>query len=154
MSKSKDLTGQRFGRLIVIKRVGIKNSSQTWECKCDCGNTKIVSSKNLMYEFVKSCGCLREDFCKNELRKKYQEYRIEGTNVAFLKSKKLNSNNKSGVRGVHKNKRGKWRAEIVFKKKYYHFGVYDNFEDAVKARKEAEERLFKPVIEKYENEKK
>lgn len=150
MANYNDLTGKRFGKLIVIKRVGSKNSSPTWECKCDCGNTKIVSSKNLIYGLVKSCGCLREDFCKNELREKYQEYRVEGTNVAFLKSKKLNSNNKSGVRGVHKNKRGKWRAEIVFKKKWYHLGVYDKFEDAVKARKEAEERLFKPIIEKYE----
>lgn len=151
MSKSKDLTGQRFERLIVIKRVGIKNSSQNWECKCDCGNTKIVSSKNLMYGFVRSCGCLREDFCKNELHKKNQEYRIEGTNVAFLKSEKLNNNNKSGVRGVHKNERGKWRAEIVFQRKNYYLGSYDKFEDAVKARKEAEEKFFKPVIEKYYN---
>ena len=39
-NKVKDLTGQRFGRLIVIKRVNDKRQGTFWLCKCDCGNKK------------------------------------------------------------------------------------------------------------------
>ena len=44
----KDLTGQRFGRLVVIKQVDdYVNPSGThyaqWLCKCDCGNEAIVA---------------------------------------------------------------------------------------------------------------
>lgn len=65
--KALNLTGQKFGRLVVIKRV--ENNKQKriqWLCKCDCGNEKIVSSTNLRTGKTKSCGCLRRD--KNHLR--------------------------------------------------------------------------------------
>ena len=48
MGKIVDLTGQRFGRLVVIKREGSdKFKHSTWLCKCDCGNIKIVDSSHL-----------------------------------------------------------------------------------------------------------
>ena len=58
-------------------------------------------------------------------------------------NKILSSNNTSGVTGVgwHKTK-GKWRAYIVVNKKQIHLGDYNNFKDAVKARKDAEEKYF------------
>lgn len=58
-------------------------------------------------------------------------------------NKSLNSNNKSGVTGViwHK-KRNKWRAYIRINDKQIELGVFDKFGDAVKARKEAEEKYF------------
>lgn len=62
MSKLKDLTGQRFGRLIVIKRTANdKYGRAIWECSCDCGNKKTVSGASLISGKVKSCGCLRHD---------------------------------------------------------------------------------------------
>lgn len=53
------------------------------------------------------------------------------------------SDNTSGVTGViwYKTK-NKWRAEIIVNKKHISLGYYKNFEDAVKARKEAEEKYF------------
>lgn len=58
-----DLTGQRFGRLIVIERVqGVQPT--TWRCKCDCGNETNVRSTNLKNGNVQSCGCLRKEKCK------------------------------------------------------------------------------------------
>lgn len=56
----KDLTGMRFGKLVIIKR--IKNTPynyRTWMCQCDCGNTKSVVSSVLIRGDTKSCGCLR-----------------------------------------------------------------------------------------------
>lgn len=54
-----DLTGKRFGRLIVIERVENKcGSSIRWLCRCDCGNTKIIQGGSLKRNKTKSCGCL------------------------------------------------------------------------------------------------
>lgn len=54
-----DLTGQRFGKLVVLHRVNRGNTSKTeWLCKCDCGNESIVRSSNLRDGHIRSCGCL------------------------------------------------------------------------------------------------
>ena len=55
-----DLTGQRFGRLVVIKRAGTaKDGRALWLCCCDCGNEITTSSANLVRGHSKSCGCFR-----------------------------------------------------------------------------------------------
>ena len=55
----------------------------------------------------------------------------------------LKSNNTSGVTGVSLYKRtGKWTAGIHINKKHIHLGCFDDFDDAVKARKEAEKKYF------------
>ena len=48
-----DITGQRFGRLIAIK----KEKVALWLCKCDCGNEVVVPYSNLVSGLKKSCGC-------------------------------------------------------------------------------------------------
>lgn len=54
----KDLTGQKFGRLTVIKRAqNTKDGRSQWLCKCDCGNETIVIGKNLSSGKTISCGC-------------------------------------------------------------------------------------------------
>lgn len=58
MSKAIDLTGKRFGRLMVIKRVGTRHRECLWECKCDCGKSIDTISSNLRTGHTKSCGCL------------------------------------------------------------------------------------------------
>lgn len=59
MGKFTDLTGQRFGRLIVVgfSHIG-KNHHSHFNCMCDCGKEKIVVGKNLVNGNTKSCGCL------------------------------------------------------------------------------------------------
>lgn len=56
-SKAMDLTGMRFGNLLVVKRSGTANGHATWLCKCDCGNEAIVVSDRLRNGHTKSCGC-------------------------------------------------------------------------------------------------
>jgi len=57
-----NLTGQRFGRLLVIEKsencIYAKKSYIRWKCKCDCGNICLVLSQNLRRGDVLSCGCL------------------------------------------------------------------------------------------------
>jgi len=60
--KLKDLTGQKFGRLFVMKRIsdkGIKHIN--WLCRCDCGVVKSINGDALKKGSTKSCGCLRKD---------------------------------------------------------------------------------------------
>lgn len=55
----KDLTGQRFGALVVLKPTAERKDRQiVWECQCDCGNTALVKSSELKQGRTKSCGCL------------------------------------------------------------------------------------------------
>ena len=42
MPKKKDLSGMRFGKLVSVREVGMKNGAYVWECVCDCGNTAFV----------------------------------------------------------------------------------------------------------------
>ena len=54
-----DLTGQKYGKLTVIKRIDNSISNRvSWLCKCDCGNETIVDSNALRSGNTKSCGCL------------------------------------------------------------------------------------------------
>lgn len=55
-----DLTGRRFGRLIVLSRA--QNDARKrvrWICVCDCGNTKVARALDLVDSKTRSCGCLR-----------------------------------------------------------------------------------------------
>lgn len=55
-----DLTGQRFGKLTVIKREHNDKRGETrWLCKCDCGKETIVLSSHIRNYRIRSCGCLR-----------------------------------------------------------------------------------------------
>lgn len=61
-SNFKDITGKRFGNLVVVRKSDKKVKgvrSTFWECKCDCGNTTIVNISKLTSGHTKSCGCLR-----------------------------------------------------------------------------------------------
>lgn len=61
MRKFVDLTGQKFGRLTVIERVGVKNHHSLWKCKCDCGNLHYATIDNLKGGHTKSCGCIAKE---------------------------------------------------------------------------------------------
>ena len=63
MPKKIDLTGQPFGRLIVIRECGRKNGSVAWLCKCDCGREKVVRGSSLTRRKnpTVSCGCWNEE---------------------------------------------------------------------------------------------
>lgn len=64
MPAKKDLTGKRFGRLLVEYDTGKKNSYNRilWHCKCDCGNELDISSASLnRSKPTQSCGCLQKE---------------------------------------------------------------------------------------------
>lgn len=58
-----DLTGQKYGRLTVIKEVERKGYTRRWQCKCDCGNEQVVvvTQPNLRNNHTTSCGCVQKE---------------------------------------------------------------------------------------------
>ena len=61
-SSFKDLSGKRFGALLVLSRAeNDKNRHARWNCKCDCGKELVVSSSALLNNNQKSCGCDRNN---------------------------------------------------------------------------------------------
>ncbi len=62
MSKPIDLTGQKFGRLTIIRRINDDKRGQSyWLCKCNCGEEKVIHGSSLKNGGTKSCGCLRKE---------------------------------------------------------------------------------------------
>ena len=61
MGKALDLSGQRFGRLIVIGRDESRSGKVFWRCECDCGKIITVQANNLRSGNTTSCGCLRAE---------------------------------------------------------------------------------------------
>jgi len=63
MPATMDLTGQRFGRLVVINEAESSKPGRHWLCRCDCGNTCIRRSGALRdkHHKNKSCGCAHVD---------------------------------------------------------------------------------------------
>jgi hypothetical protein len=60
----RDLTGQRFGRLLAVSYAGPARGHQLWNCVCDCGNTCVVRSNNLLTRSSIGCGCIRREKCR------------------------------------------------------------------------------------------
>lgn len=72
MSKLVDITGQRFGKLIVIKRADSDQCGNAkWLCRCDCGNEVTARGLDLRKGDRKSCGCARR---RSSVEERYCEY--------------------------------------------------------------------------------
>ncbi len=88
MGRLNDLTGQRFGRLTVIKRAENRISQAgkpeiCWKCVCECGNTVVVRGGSLRSGRTLSCGCLQKERT-HQSKKKYNSFRISG-DVVYVK---------------------------------------------------------------------
>lgn len=96
-------------------------------------------------DYVSQMETLRIEELKKRDEHKHEMY-VDGTYIPGLTAK-LSKRNKTGIKGVRWDKtRLKWGASICFKGKCYHLGRFDNIEDAIRARKLAEEKFFEPVI--------
>lgn len=146
--KKLDLTGQRFGKLTVLRPAENVGRRTAWLCQCDCGNQAVVLTHRLREGRTKSCGCQAgPGGARPALGLTY----IDGTCVEMIRSGTVRRNNTSGVPGVDwRSGKRMWRAVICFQGKRRYLGAYARFEDAVKARKRAEEELFEPFLAKYD----
>lgn len=155
-SKAQDLTGKRFGRLCVEKSVDLDNPGPNgirlgWLCKCECGKTIIATQKELVHGGLKSCGCLLSETASKKVNDENILGYFKGTTITSIQpNRPPNKNNTSGVKGVSWSARyQKWVAKIGVKGKSITIGRFKSLEDAKKARLEAEEKYFTPLIEEY-----
>lgn len=153
---AKNIKNKKFGRLVALEPANKRdknNGSVVWCCRCACGNNVEVAEYLLSNGKVKSCGCLsRENSSKNGKKsciKQAKKVCVENTRLDNLAAAKP-KNNTSGYKGVTWDRsREKWMAQIVFKGKKHFLGRYNTIEEAAAARKQAEEELYKPILEKY-----
>ena len=61
-----DLTGERYGKLVVLELDHVEKSKRYWKCQCECGNTTVVREGNLRHGITKSCGCLKKETKKHD----------------------------------------------------------------------------------------
>ena len=149
-----NLIGRRFGKLEVIGRSDKRGSRGArtvplWECRCDCGNITYKATDTLTNPDLSMCNECAGKYATEKARAKAGF--VDGTQISRITSNKLIATNTSGARGVYlERKTGKWRARLRFKGKTYNFGTYANFDDAVKARKEAEQLIYGEFLDQIE----
>lgn len=76
-----DLSGKRFGRLVVLGRMAQNNANNKviWLCQCDCGRQTVVIGSRLHTGKTKSCGCLtREKTIERSTRHGFCHTRLYG----------------------------------------------------------------------------
>lgn len=146
-----DLSGRRFGHLVVIGRSEKRGNRGArtvplWECICDCGNITYKATDTLTNSDISMCNECAGKYASQKMRENAGF--VEGTQISKLKYNSNLSTNSSGVRGVYYDRRsGKWRARLRFKGKLMDFGSYFSIDDAIKARKKAEESFFMEFLE-------
>lgn len=76
----RDLTGQRFGRLVCISPADErgKNGGTVWRCRCDCGNECMAVSTQLTKGCKKSCGCLSHPPLKDYVGRRFGRLLVTG----------------------------------------------------------------------------
>lgn len=81
---SRNLIGQRFGKLVVIEKTDKRNSNRSiiWKCKCDCGNVCEVPTGSLIQRKTSSCGCLKNSSGEYEIENLLLQF-----NIPFEKEK-------------------------------------------------------------------
>ena len=79
-----DMTGMRFGRLVVVSRAENKGNMSRWNCVCDCGNETVVYSNNLRRGYTQSCGCYRHECELERAAKKRTHGESHGKNITRL----------------------------------------------------------------------
>ena len=81
MSALIDLTGRRFGRLLVLRREGTYYYDDgfvavpLWRCRCDCGRAPVVQGSCLRRGTPRSCGCLAQE--RKRRRKDVRHAKLE-----------------------------------------------------------------------------
>lgn len=104
LNKHKKLEGKRFGNLTVIKRVGRKNNSGIWLCRCDCGKEVTCYQSNILRGTSTSCGCLKSYYARQSRNCHGESTTVLYTKWTSIKTRCLNPNSQNygsyGGRGI------------------------------------------------------
>lgn len=79
----KDISGERFGRLVAVSFAYRKNNSTFWKCICDCGTEIVARASSLRGGNKKSCGCLRTEL-NREMAKENVVHGLSNTRIEII----------------------------------------------------------------------
>ena len=136
--KYKDLTNRKFGRLTVVrlhhkvqkyKPNGRPNGHRFyWECKCSCGQTKIILADHLTRHKILSCGCLgRERASLASTKHKLHGtriYGIWGSMIQRCKNEHIERYDIYGGRGIEVCK--EWKEDFL---NFYNWAINNGYKD-------------------------
>lgn len=116
-SNFKDLTGERFDRLVVLKRMPNTTGYNTtkWLCRCDCGTETVADRSNLIGGRMKSCGCLNSEVQAERQRthglSKTKLYRIWSDIITRCYNENSDGYKDYGARGIYMS--DEWRNDFT-----------------------------------------
>lgn len=95
MSKKVDLTGRRFGRLLVVKELETIKCQVRWECICDCGSTCTRQSSALSRPNRISCGCWQREIASELGKSRRQHSQSQQRAASIWRGMRNRCNNKN-----------------------------------------------------------
>lgn len=124
---SSDLTGMRFGRLSVLKKITSADRYGTfWMCKCDCGNMVTIRRDGLTSGNTQSCGCLNKELSSTHGKSNTRIYRI----FTDMKRRCYDPRNKNykhyGERGIRIC--DEWLANFM---EFYNWSISNGYSDSL-----------------------
>jgi beta-galactosidase/beta-glucuronidase len=122
----KDITGERFGRLVALGPVGRnKGGNVRWLCQCDCGQQTVVAGGSLRNGNTQSCGCLNRERHTTHGMEGTREYSTWQSMIARCTNPNRKGYKDYGGRGI--TVYGEWRS---FEKWHEHVSALPHaFED-------------------------
>ena len=128
-----DLTGRRFGRLVVIGRDDRNSRKTYYNCLCDCGNMKSVRSDSLIAGTIRSCGCLKKEQDRENLTAAHT-HKMSGTRIYQIwQGIKKRCYNPHDVRYERYGRRGikvcdEWRDNF---QSFYDWAMENGYDDSL-----------------------
>lgn len=160
--KKNIIIGDKIGELTVLGRI-VKDRKPFYNCICSCGEKVVIRADNLDKVKIVCCGKPKNHmdlykkqttlFSEETIQKRTDNRKkscvIDGVYADRLNAK-IPSSNTSGVKGVHfDNRNGVWIARIGLKNERIYLGRFPDKESAIQARKEAEEKYYRPILQQY-----
>lgn len=145
ISQMKPLIGKRFHYLTVKNIIQTSKNQYRYLCQCDCGEFTLASRFQLTSDSKKDCGCGLGITPRAISRA--QQLQTSGK----IRSSKSHSN--TGYKGIHKRKRAlhPYTVQLTCQGLHMHIGSFATLEEAIAARKAAEEKYYHPLIEQMDN---
>lgn len=147
----KDITGNRYGDLEVLRYVSSNRNGTQWECKChNCGSITIKTAAWL--KSSKSCGCKMIAASKHNFDKNHNLIAQSKSNLSILRDDANANNMTTGVRGVcYISSTQRYVAYISYKGKRYTLCRSTDINECIAARKAAEKAIRNDFIDWLED---
>lgn len=131
MNKKSNLEGQKFNRLLVMRKVDVGKSMTYYECLCDCGNLHIANGAMIKNGHIKSCGCLQKEVASKNSKthglSKTRLYRVWRGMITRCENPKSDYYHIYGGRGIRVC--DEWRKSFLLFREWALSNGYDESAD-------------------------